>query len=109
MRSRLSPVQRQRIKELTQRLKTEPFPELRERVKRVELGAILEFVSDKTDIPIWVDAAAFRPSGAKDDIEQVQIDLGPIKNETLAQGLARLMNQINAKIRITDGALIVAP
>jgi hypothetical protein len=97
------------VEAFAEKVRTTPFPLIRAKVDGVELTTILEFISDKTDIPIWVDHAAFRRAGLREDIEKKQLALDPFRNKSLAQVLPIILDRVDATFRIVDGAVIVVP
>jgi hypothetical protein len=93
----------------TEQLRTAPFPELGQRVEGVDLASVLGFFSDKVDVYVWIDHGAFRRAGVTGDVGRKLVSFDVIRNKSSGQGLAIILEQLNATYRVVDQVVMIVP
>jgi hypothetical protein len=68
----------------------------------------LEFLADKFEVPILIDAMAFRDMGIQ-ELETAPVRLPIVRNISMAKVLRKLLGQVLATYTVHDGYLGVVP
>jgi RNA polymerase sigma factor (sigma-70 family) len=73
------------------------------------LLSVLEFISDRTEVPIVIDETAFQREGVNPDIGQQPVKLKFHKNMTTDQVLRGVLDCISSTYVIRSGRIVILP